>query len=131
MAQVIANLVGNACTYGADAPIVVQVVGSESEVWLHVHNRGEPIPTELIPELFQPHRRGNTGRGVGNLGLGLFIVNEIVRAHGGSISVRSAVEQGTTFSVRLPLAVQESRARVRNVPLPEALAAVQANAIEI
>ncbi len=131
VAQVIANLVGNACTYGADAPIVVQVVGSESEVWLHVHNRGEPIPTELIPELFQPHRRGNTGRGVGNLGLGLFIVNEIVRAHGGSISVRSAVEQGTTFSVRLPLAVQESRARVRNVPLPEALAAVQANAIEI
>ncbi len=126
VAQVIANLVGNACTYGAAAPIVVQVVGTEAEVSLHVHNQGEPIPAELIPELFQPHRRGNTGRGVGNVGLGLFIVNEIVRAHGGTISVRSATDQGTTFSVSLPAAAAESRAR-EHVAASETPAAEQAS----
>ena len=120
LAQVIANLVGNASTYGGAAPIRVQVVGSESEVSLHVHNQGDPIPTELVPDLFQPLKRGNTGRGVGNVGLGLFIVNEIVRAHGGSITVRSALETGTTFSVILPAAALESRVRVRAVALPEA-----------
>jgi signal transduction histidine kinase len=116
LAQVIANLVGNAWTYGGATPIVVEVVGGESEVTLHVHNQGEPIPTELIPELFQPRKRGNTGRGAGNAGLGLFIVNEIVRAHGGTVSVRSTVEQGTTFSVSLPAAAAESRTRARLTP---------------
>jgi len=115
LGQVIANLVGNAWTYGGATPIVVQVVGGESEVSLHVSNQGDPIPTELIPELFQPLKRGNTGRGVGNVGLGLFIVNEIVRAHGGNISVRSGQEQGTTFSVSLPAAAEEPRARVRSM----------------
>jgi len=102
LGQVIANLVGNAWTYGGAAPIVVQVVGSESDVSLHVHNQGEPIPAELIPDLFQPRRRGNTGRGVGNVGLGLFIAKEVVRAHGGTITVHSAADLGTTFSATLP-----------------------------
>jgi signal transduction histidine kinase len=128
LAQVIANLVGNASTYGGTAPIVVRVVGGESEVSLHVHNQGEPIPAELVPELFQPLKRGNTGRGVGNIGLGLFIVNEIVRAHGGTISVHSAAEHGTTFSVSLPAVARESEVRVLGVLLSERPPAEQTSA---
>jgi signal transduction histidine kinase len=119
LAQVIANLVGNASTYGGAAPIVVRVIGGESEVNLQVHNQGEPIPAELMPDLFQPLRRGNTGRGVGNVGLGLFIVKEIVHAHGGTISVSSAADRGTTFSVTLPAPVRQSQVRVRSVPVSE------------
>jgi signal transduction histidine kinase len=130
LAQVIANLVGNAATYGGAAPIVVQIAGGESEVTLHVHNQGEPIPLELVPDLFQPLKRGNTDRGVGNVGLGLFIVNEIVRAHGGTIAVRSASDHGTTFSVSLPAVARESQVRVLGVLLPEAPAVAQASACQ-
>jgi signal transduction histidine kinase len=71
------------------------------QVTLEVRNSGE-IPPELLPVLFAPFREGKHGqkRGEG-LGLGLFIVSEIVAAHGGKVSVRSA-EGSTTFSVVLP-----------------------------
>jgi two-component system sensor histidine kinase/response regulator len=124
LAQVIANLAGNASTYGGAAPIVVQVVGTESEVSLHVRNKGELIPAELIPDLFKPFTRGNTARGVHHVGLGLFIVNEIVRAHGGSISVRSVLDEGTTFSVSLPTGAEEARG-LRSLPISEALVATE------
>jgi signal transduction histidine kinase len=102
LAQLVTNLVGNASTYGSGAPIRVRVVGNESDVSLHVHNHGEPIPAELIPGVFEPLRRGTENRRAGNIGLGLFIVNEIVLAHGGTVAVQSSVEDGTTFSVNLP-----------------------------
>jgi signal transduction histidine kinase len=67
-----------------------------------VHNMGE-IPEELIPKLFEPmaggQRRGDRSRG---LGLGLYIGQEILRAHGGRIAVQSSAAAGTTFSVWLP-----------------------------
>ncbi len=102
VAQLITNLVSNASTYGNDAPIVVRVIGNQSEVRLEVHNEGEPIAAEVIPELFQPLKR-SSGKGArGSIGLGLFIANEVVRAHGGLLEARSAAEEGTTFVVTLP-----------------------------
>jgi signal transduction histidine kinase len=98
LAQLVSNLLGNALTHGQD-PIRVTVLGASEGVVLEVANRGAPIPEALLPELFEPFRRGAEGRG---LGLGLFIVQEIARSHGGVIEVRSSAEAGTAFTVRLP-----------------------------
>jgi signal transduction histidine kinase len=69
---------------------------------LSVHNEGA-IPESLVPNLFDPFRgsldRRKQSRG---LGLGLFIVREIVRAHGGTVEVSTSLAEGTTFSIRLP-----------------------------
>jgi len=104
-AQVVGNLVGNALKYSTpDTPVHIRVLGDPQGVLLEVHNWGEPIPADALPRLFQPLHRAvvgvdNTTRSVG---LGLYIVDQIVRAHGGTLSVTSTGRDGTTFTVRLP-----------------------------
>jgi signal transduction histidine kinase len=103
LAQVVSNLVANALTHGAAGePVQVSIAGG-SDVILSVRNRGTAIAPELVPAIFEPFRRGGGadrhGRG---LGLGLYIVDQIVRAHGGTIAVESTAERGTAFDVRLP-----------------------------
>lgn len=102
--QVFSNLVGNACQHGDPrAGISIALDGSDAEaVTFAVHNAGS-IPEPRLPELFDAfritrHRRDHS-RG---LGLGLFIVQEVVRAHGGTVEVTSSDPEGTTFRVRLP-----------------------------
>jgi signal transduction histidine kinase len=102
IAQVISNLVGNASTYGNAAPLTVRVVGDDSHVHLQVHNWGAPIDAGVLPHLFEPWKRGSDKREPGSIGLGLFIVHEVVRAHGGSIAARSSPDEGTTFAVSIP-----------------------------
>lgn len=68
---------------------------------LAVHNRGPSIPPELIGTLFEPFVQGAEAARSRGLGLGLLIVQQIVHAHGGDITVRSADER-TSFTVRLP-----------------------------
>jgi signal transduction histidine kinase len=104
--QVLSNLIGNALTHGApDAPVEVGVDVGEDEAVLTVRNRGPVIPAERVASLFQPffqdapHPDPRRPRG---LGLGLYIVRQIVTAHGGTVSVESSAEAGTTFLVRLP-----------------------------
>ena len=104
MSQTISNLVGNAIAHGdRETPVRVCVDGDGPDVELKVHNDGEPIPTELMPVLFEPfHRSALPDRSPQGLGLGLYIVEQIVHAHDGSIGVESTAEAGTTFTVRLP-----------------------------
>ena len=75
---------------------------------LKVSNEGDPIPPDALPAIFDPpiqapsasseaHERSRT-----SLGLGLFIVREIVLGHGGTITVQSAADSGTLFTIRLP-----------------------------
>jgi signal transduction histidine kinase len=100
IAQLVSNLVGNAIEHGGGAPVCVHVESGRENAILCVHNGGPPIPSELLPHIFDPFRRGaRDGHG---LGLGLYIADQIVRAHGGAIDVRSAAEGGTTFRVTLP-----------------------------
>src|SRR5439155_14511300 len=104
MAQVVSNLVGNALTHGAyDAPVLLTLAAEEAQVTLRVTNRGPAIPEELAEQLFEPFRQGprrNGSERVHGLGLGLFIVRQIVEAHGGTIDVRSS-DEATTFTVQL------------------------------
>jgi signal transduction histidine kinase len=103
LAQVVSNLVSNALTHGEErGPVRVSVDGGPAEVTLKVNNGGSPIPPERIPLLFDPsHRRAGHDSPSG-LGLGLFIVRQIVVGHGGTIDVESSAQTGTTFTVRLP-----------------------------
>jgi sigma-B regulation protein RsbU (phosphoserine phosphatase) len=104
IAQVVSNLVVNALLHGARAaPVAVAVSGEGEgeggEVVLRVENAGPPISPQLGEHLFEPFRRGRSdGKG---LGLGLFVVHEVARAHGGGVSFRSAHGR-TVFEVRFP-----------------------------
>jgi signal transduction histidine kinase len=102
--QVVSNLIGNAITHGEkDKPITVVLSGSALSVKLSVHNHGRPIDPKFMPHLFDPFARLEKpeGRSEG-LGLGLFIVDRITKAHGGRIFASSSGETGTTFEVTLP-----------------------------
>jgi signal transduction histidine kinase len=100
--QVFSNLIGNAVQYSFnDMPIVVTVNGGTEDVILSVHNQGVPIPRDKLGQIFDPLTR-NSATGSMNLGLGLFITQEIVTAHGGTIDVTSSENSGTTFSARFP-----------------------------
>jgi signal transduction histidine kinase len=103
MDQLLNNLVVNALHYGErDAPIRVALHASESEVRLSVANAGKPIDEETIAHMFEPLQRGKAGT-AGNksgLGLGLYIVSEIAKAHGGGVVVDAAHNE-TVFTVNL------------------------------
>ncbi len=102
LAQVVSNLVGNALQHGAQgSPVRVGLHAEGPDVLLTVTNQGDPIPEPLLPLIFDPFRRAAHSRSQG-LGLGLYIVQQLVLAHGGSISVSSSADTGTTFTVRLP-----------------------------
>jgi signal transduction histidine kinase len=105
--QVLSNLVGNALVHGAaDTPIEVFVDVREHEALMAVTNRGPVIPPERAGALFQPFTQGRAAFGNGDrprgLGLGLYIVRQIVTAHGGTVTVDSSAALGTTFVVHLP-----------------------------
>ncbi len=102
--QALSNLVGNALQYGSPGtPISVLVCGDDPDsVILSVKNEGEPIPSSEVGELFKAMTRRSEAHDRRHLGLGLFIVDRIVDAHGGTIDVQSSAEEGTTFTISLP-----------------------------
>jgi signal transduction histidine kinase len=101
LVQAIGNLLANALEHGApDQPVVVSIRGEDGTVLLEVQNWGPPIPADVRERIFEPYVRG--GAKGGGLGLGLYIVREIARAHGGSVEVGSSLARGTTFTLRLP-----------------------------
>ncbi|WP_254041531.1 sensor histidine kinase [Myxococcus guangdongensis] len=110
VAQVLGNLVANALQHGGpDSPVSTSVRGEAEVVVMEVHNQGEPIPAELLPRIFDPFKSPVTSSGAvawypkqRGLGLGLYIVHQIARAHGGRVEVRSSREEGTTFRVYWP-----------------------------
>ena len=102
--QVASNLLGNALTHGRSGiPIKISARTDEHDLVLEVWNAGLPIPPESLGKIFEPFWRNSVSPNRNGLGLGLHICSQIVRAHQGQISVTSSEEQGTLFSVRLPL----------------------------
>jgi phosphoserine phosphatase RsbU/P len=97
--QVVDNLLTNAIRHGDGAVSLTLQDDAETAI-LTMHNRGQPIAPDAIESLFDPFRRAG-GRS-GGVGLGLYIVDQIIRAHGGQIEVHSNEAEGTTFRVRLP-----------------------------
>lgn len=110
LAQAFSNLVSNAIEHGRpDTPVAVSIAGSASEVVFEVANDADVIPAAKLRTFFDPVRRfairsahERSEAGTANLGLGLYVVKQIVSAHGGSISVTSTAKDGVRFTVRLP-----------------------------
>jgi signal transduction histidine kinase len=101
--QVVANLLTNAVKYAPGSPIEVRVHGGEAEATIAVRDHGPGIPVEHQERIFRPFERAPRARGgPAGLGLGLYIVRQIVEAHGGSVTLASAPGRGTTFTVTLP-----------------------------
>ncbi|MCY1046647.1 PAS domain S-box protein [Corallococcus sp. bb12-1] len=101
--QVVSNLGGNALQYSPpDSPVRFTLTDLGEQVSLEVHNSGTPIPPDVLPHLFDPFRRGGGSNPHGGLGLGLYIVEQVVKGHGGRIEVRSRAAEGTVFRVLLP-----------------------------
>ncbi len=104
LAQMMGNLISNAISYGAiGRPVTLTTRIDNREVLVCVHNEGEVIAQDVIPRLFEPMTRGGTEAGGDRgVGLGLFIVREIVNAHQGAVEVLSTVATGTLFTARWP-----------------------------
>jgi signal transduction histidine kinase len=109
LSQAIGNLLGNAVQHGAaGTPIVVEISGDDQQVTVSVRSQGNVIPPERLDGIFNPTHARLTPRDAramgpsGSLGLGLYIAERIVSAHGGRMGVESTEESGTTFTMRLP-----------------------------
>jgi signal transduction histidine kinase len=99
VSQVVANLLDNAVKHSGTpgGPVRLSVRGEPDVVVMVVQNRGTPVPAGV--KLFDAFERGQRG---GGLGLGLYIVDQIVRRHDGTISYESSEVEGTTFVLRWP-----------------------------
>jgi len=107
ISQVLTNLIGNALEHGSDrTAVTIEVQGDTKEVRVAIHNRGAAIPEDQMDGLFNAMKRqeisGKTDGPSANLGLGLYIADQIVHAHKGRIDVESSEDRGTTFTVHLP-----------------------------
>jgi signal transduction histidine kinase len=96
----------------AKTAVSVDVRGGDKEVVLRVHNRSPVIPAADLPGIFGPFKRLKSGAGAGgassSLGLGLYIAERIVTAHGGTIVAESSNDFGTSFTVRLPRSAEQT-----------------------
>jgi sigma-B regulation protein RsbU (phosphoserine phosphatase) len=101
--RVLGNLVANAARYGdTSRPVSVTSQVEKGIARIAVTNQGLPISRELVPVLFEAMTRGDPLHG-GGVGLGLYIVNQIARAHGGQPSVRSEHATGTCVAIEFPV----------------------------
>jgi signal transduction histidine kinase/CheY-like chemotaxis protein len=118
--KIVLNLLSNAFKHTFHGEIVVATRTRDGFAELEVRDTGVGIPADEIPLIFDrfhrvPHARSRTHEGTG---IGLSLVRELVRLHGGEISVESEVDRGTTFTVRIPLGTAHLPAERINVSRP-------------
>jgi signal transduction histidine kinase len=104
--QVLQNLIQNALKYSPEGePVAVRVERRSTSAAVTVVDRGIGIPTTALPRLFGRFYRAPNAeaRQIGGMGVGLYVVKEIVTLHGGDVTVESAEGQGSTFTISLPL----------------------------
>ncbi|WP_315791836.1 ATP-binding protein [Fischerella sp. JS2] len=102
--KIVLNLLSNAFKFTFEGEIVVALRYCRDHIELEVQDTGTGIPAEEIPHLFERFHRvqGARGRTYEGSGIGLSLVQELVRLHGGTIDVTSVVDQGTSFTVSIP-----------------------------
>jgi PAS domain S-box-containing protein len=100
--QVIVNLLTNSIKYGQGKPIRIQAASTNGMAHLTVQDFGIGIDDGAQKKIFDLFERAPSAKKYGGMGLGLFVVNNIVKKHGGTIRVESKLDQGTTFILELP-----------------------------
>lgn len=102
--QILTNLVDNACKYSApESPVTIRLRDEGSAYRVEVSDRGIGIPEGVVSTIFEPFQQVNESRDIADgVGLGLHIVSKFVGLHGGEVEVSSRVDEGSTFTVRLP-----------------------------
>ena len=109
MGRAVSNLVDNAFSYGC-APVVVRLLGTESEVSIEVWDQGDGMPAEQWERALQPFQRLDSARGrQGHCGLGLAIVSHVIRTHQGKISYRQGNGDPGRFAVVITLPRNETK----------------------
>ena len=103
MEQVVVNLVSNAIKFGNNLPIRISTNINDDKLILEITDQGIGISSENLCRIFERFERGSVQGNIQGLGLGLYIVKQIIEAHGGTIKVMSATNTGTTFRVEIPL----------------------------
>jgi len=106
LGRVVENLVGNAVKYSPEGgPISVMLSATDDEVLIAIRDQGIGIAAEDVPRLFDRFTQGDMSstRAFGGVGIGLFVADQIVAAHGGRIAVQSAPGKGSTFTIHLPI----------------------------
>jgi signal transduction histidine kinase len=107
---VLSNLIANAIRHtGPGGEVVLEASRSADRVRFEVRDTGEGIPREYLQRIFERFFRV-PGRGVGGVGLGLYLVREIVQAHGGEVGVESEPSKGSRFWFTLPVAAGPAEA---------------------
>jgi len=102
--QVVTNLLTNALKYAAGTPVEITLSGTEDDVTVTVSDGGPGIPESERERIFLRFERAAPMRNFGGLGLGLYVVRQIVEAHGGEIQLVHPVLRGAHFVIRLPRA---------------------------
>jgi PAS domain S-box-containing protein len=108
--QALTNLLANAIKYGAGTPIAVTVRRHGNEVMLEVRDHGPGIPAGELSRIFQRFERAASIRNYGGLGLGLYFIQAIVDAHGGTVTAGNVADGGARFQITLPLRVSVTAA---------------------
>ncbi len=115
------NLIVNAVRHGGGRSVRVSVgeryAGTAREVWIAVEDEGPGIPAEEMAKVFEPFYRGRAAKDmeVDGSGIGLSIVQQVVRSHGGSVRVSSREAAGTRFTLQLPAMRPAAAARLAEV----------------
>lgn len=106
MEQVFINLLTNAAKYAPGTEIKLAFVRNKESLAFSIKDEGPGIPRCAQEQIFTPFRRGvHSENGIPGMGLGLFIVRQIVHSHGGEIDCDSGPGKGTRFTIKLPLQI--------------------------
>lgn len=101
--QVLINLISNVTKYAAGTPMTIATSRDSEFAYLTVRDEGPGIPEEKLTTVFERFERVGQNKSIAGLGLGLYIVKQIMKAHHGDISVRSKLGEGSEFIARFPL----------------------------
>ncbi|KKS98105.1 MAG: sensory box histidine kinase [Candidatus Gottesmanbacteria bacterium GW2011_GWA2_43_14] len=104
--QVVVNFLSNAVKYGNGKPIKISVNKKDNFALLIIEDKGIGIARDKMGKIFERFKRGVTDKEYKGLGVGLYIVSQIVKQHGGKINVQSKIGKGTIFTVELPLNIK-------------------------
>jgi signal transduction histidine kinase len=98
----VSNLIDNACKYSSDNTVDIKFRHLEKSIEVVFTDKGIGIPEKDLEKIFEPFYRGTNTHSISGSGIGLPLVNQIIKNHNGSVKISSQVNKGTSVTVLLP-----------------------------